>query len=268
LAKTINGELSMEDNLNNTLPPEFGHLFSKDKVTLCWENLARTYFIQGENGMNRYLKVQPVGTNESIEIQAQKLSWLNGKLSVPEIIDKGILGNYEYLLTLEMIGSPASVKNCHNNIDEVIELLAKGLRTIHEVPIENCPFDNRLDNLMEKQMLINSSKLNRKFGEENLDIPLNEIETYASEIREDLVFTHGDYSMPNVIISDGRISGFIDLGNCGIADRYYDLAVAEKSIIMNFGKDYTALFYRCYGIEDIDPQRIRFFNIVECLLWG
>lgn len=115
---------------------------------------------------------------------------------------------------------------------------------------------------------INSTKLYRKFGEDNVNSLLNKVETYARNLKEDLVFTHGDYSLPNIIILDDRVSGFIDLGNCGIADRYYDLAVAEKSIIMNYGKEYVDLFYRCYGIEGIDQQKIRFFQIVECLLWG
>ncbi|XEC97323.1 APH(3') family aminoglycoside O-phosphotransferase [Paenibacillus tarimensis] len=264
----------MEENINHVLPHEFCNMFNKDQVTLQWENVARTYYLQGEEGINRYLKIQPVGSFESIEVQAKKLTWLKGKLSVPEVIDYGILGNYEYLLTLEMKGSAASDKIFRNSKDEVIELVAKGLRRIHEVSVENCPFDNRLKYMMEivryntKEGLINSSKLNRKFGEGIVDNLLGEIEAYATEIKEDLVFSHGDYSMPNIIISNGRISGFIDLGNCGIADRYYDLAVAEKSIIMNFGKENTDLFYRCYGIDDVDHQRVRFFQIVEFLLWG
>lgn len=74
--------------------------------------------------------------------------------------------------------------------------------------------------------------------------------------------------MPNILISNGGIRGFTDLGNCGIADRYYDLAVAEKSIIMNYGEAYMDLFYSCYGIEDIDPEMINFFSDCRVFIVG
>jgi aminoglycoside phosphotransferase len=116
--------------------------------------------------------------------------------------------------------------------------------------------------------IIDTSDLFRKFSEDNLDKLLHEVEDSVRGLEEDLVFTHGDYSLPNIIINDGSISGFIDLGNSGIADRYYDLAVAEKSIIRNFGEEYVELFFVHYGIDDIDYKKIRFYQLVEKFVWG
>lgn len=45
----------MNENAIDTLPLEFKDWFSADRKFLCWENLAKTYFIQGENGQNHYL---------------------------------------------------------------------------------------------------------------------------------------------------------------------------------------------------------------------
>ena len=39
----------------------------------------------------------------------------------------------------------------------------------------------------------------------------------------DHVVMHGDYCLPNLILSDARLSGFIDLGNGGVGDRHCDL---------------------------------------------
>lgn len=205
--------------------------------------------------------------------QAKRLQWLQNKLTVPKVVDCGVIGKYEYLITLELRGIEASNEIFSKKTDEMINLIAHGLRRIHEIPIEECPFDNSIDHLMSiiqhnyNKGIIDTSDLYRKFGEDNLDKLLHEVEAIARDLVEDLVFTHGDFSLPNIIIDEGCISGYIDLGNCGVADSYYDLAVVEKSIIRNFGKEYIELFFDQYGISKIDYQKIRFYQIVEHLVW-
>jgi aminoglycoside phosphotransferase len=50
---------------------------------------------------------------------------------------------------------------------------------------------------------------------------------------EDLVFTHGDYCLPNIILKDGKLSGFVDIGRARLADRYQDLGIAFRSLEYN-----------------------------------
>ena len=52
--------------------------------------------------------------------------------------------------------------------------------------------------------------------------------------KEELVFTHGDYCLPNSFIKDNKTVGFIDLGNAGIADKWQDLALCIRSLEHNF----------------------------------
>jgi kanamycin kinase len=52
---------------------------------------------------------------------------------------------------------------------------------------------------------------------------------------EDPVVRHGDYCLPNVLLDDhGRASGYVDLGDLGVADRWWDLAVGSWSLTWNF----------------------------------
>lgn len=263
----------METDKNNLLPPEFHELVANNTVIFCWENVAKTFLIKSENGYNRYLKIQPVGKLESLETQSKRLSWCSSKIQVPKVIDYGVLGDYEYLITLELAGLDATNNIFKNNTKELIILLAHGLQTIHEVSIVDCPFDHSINQLLKlirnnyEQGLIDTNNLSLTFGEANIEKLINEVEAYSKNLNEDLVFTHGDYSLPNIIINDGRINGFIDLGSCGVADRYYDLAVAEYSILRNCGKEYLDLFYSSYGISNVDQQRLRFYKIIEQLVW-
>ncbi|WIV21144.1 aminoglycoside 3'-phosphotransferase [Paenibacillus polygoni] len=265
----------MEADGKNKLPRQFESLITNDdKVAFRWENVAQTFYIQSENGKSRYLKIQPAGLAESLERQAKKLIWCKNKIPIPEVIDFGVLEDYEYLLTLELPGFDAASEFAKHNVKELVVLIAHGLRTIHDVSIEDCPFDNSINQLIKiiktnhEQGLMNSKDIYNIFGKTNIIGVINELEFYFSSSKEDLVFTHGDYSMPNILINNATISGYIDLGNCGIADRYYDLAVVEKSIIRNYGIEYVELFFNSYGVSKVDKQRIQNYKIVEQLVWA
>jgi aminoglycoside phosphotransferase len=78
---------------------------------------------------------------------------------------------------------------------------------------------------------------------------------------EDLVVSHGDYCLPNVLIEEGRATGFVDLGELGVADRWWDLSVASWSITWNLGAGYEALFLEAYGAE-LDDERRQFHRLL------
>jgi kanamycin kinase len=78
---------------------------------------------------------------------------------------------------------------------------------------------------------------------------------------EDLVVTHGDYCVPNIVFDGDRLSGFLDVGELGVADRWRDLAVATWSIEWHIGHGWEDLFLSVYGANP-DPARTRFFRLL------
>ncbi len=64
-----------------------------------------------------------------------------------------------------------------------------------------------------------------------------------NKFNDDYCFSHGDTSLPNIFASKNEFVGFIDVGECGIADKWFDLAICEKSIKRNYGEQYISKFY-------------------------
>jgi aminoglycoside phosphotransferase len=87
----------------------------------------------------------------------------------------------------------------------------------------------------------------------------------ASTLEEDLVFTHGDYCLPNIIIDEElcEVVGFVDLGHAGIADRYHDVALCLRSIQYNIGEGYSQVLLNTYGLfTTCDANKFVFYDLL------
>lgn len=93
------------------------------------------------------------------------------------------------------------------------------------------------------------------------------VEEFAASVpeAEDLVVCHGDYCVPNVLLRGTDVVGFVDLGELGVADRWWDLAVATWSVTWNFGPGYENQFLESYGALR-DEKRIRFYRLLYDLV--
>ena len=61
---------------------------------------------------------------------------------------------------------------------------------------------------------------------------------------------HGDYCLPNILVKNDKISGFIDLGDAGLGDPWRDYAWCIWSLEYNLNtKEYTPLLLEKLGIE-------------------
>jgi len=65
----------------------------------------------------------------------------------------------------------------------------------------------------------------------------------AHQPEEDLVLSHGDYCLPNIFGNKNQLSGFIDIGRMGIADRWQDIALCYRSLRDNMNGSYGGKVY-------------------------
>jgi aminoglycoside phosphotransferase len=216
-----------------------------------------------------YLKVVDRDTRQSLHSEYERLAWLQGKLPVPGIIAYESEDNLEYLLTVELSGTHAADRSWSDRLQSMVRELAKVLRGIHSVPIDRCPFDKSLDVRIEEarhnlQMgLVDTEDFDHKRSGRSAESLYREL-LATRPPDEELVFTHGDYCLPNILLNqDSGLSGYIDWGNAGVSDRYQDLALAYRSLTHNFGTQWAELFLQEYETKPLDRLKIEFYQLLD-----
>ncbi|MEC0211363.1 aminoglycoside 3'-phosphotransferase [Paenibacillus ehimensis] len=246
--------------------------FQQVKELKIGHSASKVFFIKDkrtDGGV--YLKCNALTPAISLEAEKDRLVWLQGKLPVPQVVHYAKERSFEYLITAALEGDNpigAGDPNSPENTERVIGLYAAGLRQIHSVPAGACPFDNRLPRQMEKARrnmadhLIVADILER-YEVDNVGVLYETLVKTSAAIQEELVFTHGDYSLTNIIVQDGELRGFVDWGNGGVSDKYQDLAIAAKSIVYNYGEAWVPVFFERYGISRPDPEKIQFYQLLD-----
>lgn len=239
--------MSVELNLPSSLRLT-SQTFNWQRVTIG-ESKAHVYRTE-----NFVLKIQPGKTTSddvTLAEEKSKIEWLKDKVRVPDIVDYLIDDTFEYLIMTRLTGVNAAETTLKTDPKSLVALLGRALRELHErVTIDNCPFNMRLGRLS------NQTKENHELL----------VELIRNKPEEDLVFTHGDYCLPNIIIDEeqGCVTGFVDLGRAGIADRYVDLALCLRSINYNLGERYEDDLLEAYGcISSWDRQKIEFYQRLD-----
>ena len=228
---------------------------------------SRVFRLEAENKKSLYLKISSRVPGFSLLQEKLNLEWLENRLSAPKVLLFAEDESADYLLLSEISGIPASDDSLKNDIPRVIEQSAEGLIKIHSLPVEECPFDERLVRKIEvvRERMLKGLVDTSEFDEERKGRTVEDLVSELFETKppdEDLVFTHGDYCVPNVILRDGKLNGFVDWGNAGIADRYQDIALLTRSICFNFGEEWQEKVFEIYGIKP-DWKKIHFYRLLD-----
>ncbi|MES2202256.1 MAG: APH(3') family aminoglycoside O-phosphotransferase [candidate division FCPU426 bacterium] len=219
------------------------------------------------DGKDGILKISATRRDE-LEAHAIALKWLSGKLPVSELYAFVKTESLAALLTSAIEGTDASEWCKTETPERVAEACALALLKIHALAPEGCPLDARLDRRIQEAKV-------------NLDAGLVDLED-LDEVRqgrpgpalfqelidrrppsEDLVFVHGDYCLPNIFVKDDMLTGFVDLGRCGIADRYQDLALLCRSLKFNLGKDMVQVVADVYGQGALDSEKLDYYCLLD-----
>ena len=188
-----------------------------------------------------YVKWNPAGSGESLQGEAERLDWLRGKHPAPAVVDVIANEAEQILVTRALPGESAVSERWIGKPTTVLQALGEGLRQLHDVPLDGCPFDWGVETRMRSVVL----------GGGRIEPP---------PPIDELVLCQGDPCAPNTLLAaDGSFLAHVDLARLGAADRWADLAVMSMSLEWNFREYDESVFWDAYGIEP-DPLRIDFYR--------
>ena len=212
-----------------------------------------------------YLKIAALGelTNEY-----KKLQWLSGKVKVPEIVLYETNNDVEYLITKaipgEMVCSDYYLTD--DNWKLGIPIIIEAFKELYEVDIKDCPFNVSLN----YKLALIKSNIENNF--DKLEISDHVLEKFRNpeniykhlvenRFKEELCFSHGDISLPNIFTLNNEFTGFIDVGDCGIADKWFDIAIAVRTIKRNYGEKAVDEFFKQLGVKK-DNNKINYYLLL------
>ncbi len=209
------------------------------------------------------------------------VAWLNGRIRVPEIPVYCVENGKAYTLMTRVKGKMLCDEEYLKDPSQLISLAAIGLKKLWAVDVSQCSLrTSRLEErLKEARWNVENGLVDMEnvepetFGKDGFANP-EELLIWLEQNRpeEDIVLTHGDFCLPNIFIDQNEISGFIDLGKMGPADRWQDLAIVLRSLKHNFSGKYgqahsyfdfkPEMLMEKLGIE-MDTEKNRYYLLLD-----
>ncbi|MBQ7049047.1 MAG: aminoglycoside 3'-phosphotransferase [Firmicutes bacterium] len=228
---------------------------------------------------NMVLKIEPHSSN--IDEAVENMRWMGKRVPVPRVIRYEVVDDKSYLLMSKVDGKMSCDPYYMEHPNEMVELLAEGLRMLWSADISGGRQEWSLEGDLEKVR----ESLDREWETGRIVVAPDGKALYSPEEvmdwleenkpKEELALSHGDYCLPNIFFKDGKVSGFIDLGASGVADKYLDIADCYWSLKHNFngffgGKAYAnfdpSILFEKLGPE-IDVKKVQYILFIYHLAY-
>lgn len=224
---------------------------------------ARLLRLRGPSSQQLYVKIAAADGLADFRGEVERTRWLFGRgIRVPDlrrVFDDGRSG---IVLMTALPG--VHPQDARRPVAQVVRHLARALRALHDMPLDDCPFDETVAARLTRarEMIAQGEITGEHFAHRNRGrSPQSIYEQLAASVPpvQDLVLVHGDAKFDNMLIDDAGGVGFIDCGHAGRGDRYLDLEAVTGDIEEHFGAQWIEPFAREYGVK-LDRPKLMFFS--------
>jgi len=220
---------------------------------------AKTLFLDGEQ--RAYLKI-----HAKLDRERLLTTWLHGYGLAPRVLEFASLNGIDYLLTEALEGEDGISAKHLAEPKRLAKVFGESLRQIHGLPKLACPVQKRMAEMLDEA----DSNAKREYADPEI-IPEGIATAHAkllelAGLAQDDVVLHGDYCLPNIIMQDFRLTGFVDLGYGGVGDRHWDLFWGLWTLNYNLKTDaYSDDFLDAYGRSELDKDRLEMCRLLAGL---
>lgn len=155
-----------------------------------------------------------------LEREAEVLRTLEStNLPVPQVIAHHIDGDAQWLLMTRIPGHSgwgALAKATATERRTLLRALGDMLARIHATPIPGALSGADATPWLERHRL----------DAQEVSLEDDLLASFGPPSPEVRTFIHGDFTLDNVLVSEGRVRGVIDWGGCGAGDPRFDIALA------------------------------------------
>lgn len=219
---------------------------------------AVTMYIEGESKL--FLKIDGRG---KLYRESEMLRFMGRWGLCPQVLEYFSEQGCDYLLCTAIEGEDCIHSEYKQHPMRLAKVLGESLRVLHSLPTEGCPFPMRsMEMLEESRANIHRGFYDKELIPEQLGVAAHRLRQLQDALQDE-VLIHGDYCLPNIILRDFKLAGFVDLGTGGIGDRHYDLFWGLWSLNYNLKTDaYRDAFLDAYGRQDVEPQKLELCRLV------
>ena len=227
---------------------------------------AQVLFIDREEG-----KIKKRALNGTLKTESLMTEYMHSLGLSAEVLYYGSSESNDFLLTRRIPGEDCTDYRYLSEPERLCDTTATLLRSLHETEASGCPVRDRTQTYTNAVM----KGFDGSNYEPDLFQGIWEFKSFSDARRiaeEGLpllktdVLLHGDYCLPNILLNDWKLSGYIDLGNGGMGDRHIDILWGIWTLRFNLGTNkYTDRFMDAYGRELIEPEMLRMVAAMEMI---
>lgn len=225
--------------------------------------------VSRDGGQAYYLKRGTGDVAEAVAAETVRLRWLAPHVSVPRVMAFAQDADAAWLLMTAIPGSTAweALHAGPERQARLVDAIAEHLRIWQAIPTQECPFDAGASHRLD----LARTRIEAGLVDED-DFDDERAGWSAAQVWDALmalplpgaspVVTHGDFSLDNILIADGVVTGCIDVGRAGLADRYQDIAILWNAL-GEFGPDLQSRLLLALGEGSGDRERLDFHLLLD-----